>query len=546
MNECNTLTSQTDITMKRFAKLFAPTFLLFLISVTQAAQPKLLHHQELVANKRIHHLFEAWYGQAPAEVEVGLRKIGTPLAKMYLAIYLHFEKPRLRVPNGEIAHLLENLRSYADRWNRGRKSGNIPDDYNWMMENIGPPQPYDGSDDSLIRFLKMYASGYKGSDTPFQFFEIPCSFFLANPGVGTATKAYFIGRYPIGSVIVACEYEYMPLRLRYEFSFFKNIKPISFNPGYRCGTSGSYYAVTVQAAIFALRYDPNGFCPDCLGAPAATPSSLRMTTLFEWAHLSGWNHARFEELEDAYQSAFVELTKYRMEIFGEPREKAQYNAGWGLISQLFGVKIPRGELFIDPLRHAILSGEPIGVEFNLSPLAQKQPQMAAHHIPYSGLPEPLLLLAVNRPDVVKKLLAAGHNPNIANLFGKTALMAAAQANNLETVKLLLNKGAKIDARSLHPRDVPGNRWHKSIDYIDFRCSYFPYNIEHGERTALMYAAANAGLGVIRYLLEAGADPNAEDSTGMRVIDYLYGTVTGEANANLPWQDRQAAEKLFAR
>src|SRR5688572_25423502 len=48
-------------------------------------------------------------------------------------------------------------------------------------------------------------------------------------------------------------------------------------------------------------------------------------------------------------------------------------------------------------------------------------------------------------DVVKLFLDAGINPETKTNEGQTALMAAALSNHLETVRVLLEKGADVNA-----------------------------------------------------------------------------------------------------
>jgi len=86
-------------------------------------------------------------------------------------------------------------------------------------------------------------------------------------------------------------------------------------------------------------------------------------------------------------------------------------------------------------------------------------------------------------------------------YGKTRLMTAAHMNRLDLVRDLLEKTGNPNAttRSLH------------------ECGYA---IERGNRTALMYAAENASPQVMKALLEAGANPDARDTKGFGMADYL--------------------------
>jgi hypothetical protein len=97
------------------------------------------------------------------------------------------------------------------------------------------------------------------------------------------------------------------------------------------------------------------------------------------------------------------------------------------------------------------------------------------------------------------LLDAGLDPNAADLPGLTPLMMAAGWNgNLETVKLLLAKGANVNAVS---RPVMG----------------LPTRIapsKFGNLTALIMAAPFGPAELIKTLLDAGANVNAKDVRGM--------------------------------
>nr|WP_246463058.1 ankyrin repeat domain-containing protein [Nitrospirillum iridis] len=60
----------------------------------------------------------------------------------------------------------------------------------------------------------------------------------------------------------------------------------------------------------------------------------------------------------------------------------------------------------------------------------------------------------------------------------------------------------------------------------------------------MYAAANAGLPVIKALLVAGADTALRDSTGQTALDYLEGRGPVPANPVLTGADLAMARSLL--
>jgi len=111
--------------------------------------------------------------------------------------------------------------------------------------------------------------------------------------------------------------------------------------------------------------------------------------------------------------------------------------------------------------------------------------------------------AIRKGDLgkVKQLLANGANPN-EKRCQKTPLMVAAHCANVETVKLLLEKGAEMEIR-----DSQGS-------------------------TALMMAAGGWGyngqdkqekcLEVVQTLLEKGADPKVYGKRGQTAMRYALG------------------------
>ncbi len=108
-----------------------------------------------------------------------------------------------------------------------------------------------------------------------------------------------------------------------------------------------------------------------------------------------------------------------------------------------------------------------------------------------------------------------------NRFGKTSLMMAAHMNRLDHVRELLSRGADPNAITDSLRD----------------CGY---EIERGQRTALLYAAENASPLVMKALLDAGAKLKDIDSTPERGARYLVN------NPRLtPEQQRTPLDELAA-
>jgi ankyrin repeat protein len=100
---------------------------------------------------------------------------------------------------------------------------------------------------------------------------------------------------------------------------------------------------------------------------------------------------------------------------------------------------------------------------------------------------------------VQSLLQQGASPNATNWDGNTltALMVAAQNGCSDIVKLLLDAGAKVNAKAAFVSGAEAN----VLDGI----------------TALSLAASSENATVVRMLLEHGADVHAQSSNGATVM-----------------------------
>jgi ankyrin repeat protein len=131
----------------------------------------------------------------------------------------------------------------------------------------------------------------------------------------------------------------------------------------------------------------------------------------------------------------------------------------------------------------------------------------------SALDGTALLLAArpaNSHRAVQTLIEFGADARATNRFGVTALMAAAAGGDLETVKLLIQRGVDVNAQPL-------------MDPAAF--------IFGGGRSALMWASFRGDLPLMKLLLKAGANVNSEG---------LLGTPLSQA----AWADRTGAARLL--
>ena len=110
------------------------------------------------------------------------------------------------------------------------------------------------------------------------------------------------------------------------------------------------------------------------------------------------------------------------------------------------------------------------------------------------------------PEVVEQLIARGADVNAHAARGQTALMWAVAQKHPEVVKVLLAHGANIQARSDVQSQVMGVPPHGHLDYNRV--------IPQGGDTALMFAARVGDFTSAQLLVAAGANVNDQDGWGV--------------------------------
>ncbi len=116
-------------------------------------------------------------------------------------------------------------------------------------------------------------------------------------------------------------------------------------------------------------------------------------------------------------------------------------------------------------------------------------------------------------DRVKQLIAAGADVNLANNYGSNAMQLAAEVANTEVLKLLLDAGA--DADSPNPEGQTALMLVARTGNVDAakllvaKGANINARESWGEQSALMWASARRHPEMMDYLLEQGADIDAQ-------------------------------------
>ncbi|WP_374380176.1 ankyrin repeat domain-containing protein [Dongia sp.] len=249
-----------------------------------------------------------------------------------------------------------------------------------------------------------------------------------------------------------------------------------------------------------------------------------------WGQASLWNHRQWRKMEALKPAALNALAGYFRDAFGLSG-MAALNLAQTSIERLMGCyfMFPASlhDLDLDNprwrLRHALLAGAPWAEIAQLLPLDKP---MGPQDWGWFEV-EPSLDYALEHPTLLSQLLGQNSDPDAANGFGKTPLMYAAHFNLPKAAKLLLQHGANVNAQT-------GRKDKKRVSLFNGTT----YRIDRWSRTPLMYALENADIDMVALLLDAGADPQAQDSSGGDAMDYL------QRNVGLSSTEREQVAKLL--
>lgn len=136
---------------------------------------------------------------------------------------------------------------------------------------------------------------------------------------------------------------------------------------------------------------------------------------------------------------------------------------------------------------------------------------------------PATMAAVMRVDNLRLLLNAGMHVDQTNRWGKTALMTAAQHNQLDSLRLLLERGADVYAQTRIQSGVGVGGLERS-------------QAEEGVQTALLLAARHAEAALLNELVQAGAARQVWDGYHHQVCQAM------QANTLIAERERSALQQ----
>ncbi|WP_347332633.1 ankyrin repeat domain-containing protein [Marinimicrobium locisalis] len=386
-----------------------------------------------------------------------------------------------------------------------------------------PDEPYDGTDESMVKHLMHYSVNHLGDEA---YFTIPCGVLIDRPGLLPALSPFYGGNLDNFLPRDDCDEDKYPLPASvYRYLNIVNEPQDDGIDGYQ-GTMRFSHGRELNKEHLMIRVFPSQLLENASGISDRYPYET-------WSYLNIENRRVYERIRSSHIEALEDLTRHYSSNFGLASKDARLAASealWQIVDEGHWGSPPRSGL-----RYMILEGEPYGaierVVNSVEDLDQLEHSKVRiknyeHAWSYVGAPDPLIMMAVRRPNVLELLLKkenqaalegsdyqhgepmAYTNANTAidakNPIGKNALHAAVQQNALESVKLLLEAGADLSAVVEGP-------------------------MTHNNRTVAMYAAANGDLELIRYLKDQNVDFTVVDSEAAGLIGYLMGL--GELDIN---------------
>lgn len=158
-----------------------------------------------------------------------------------------------------------------------------------------------------------------------------------------------------------------------------------------------------------------------------------------------------------------------------------------------------------------------------------------------GARESAIFYALENYENTNFLIQNGANVNQANAFGKTPLFYAIEFNRLDIIKLLLDNGANVNQKYINNNEklaLSANIGSNTPYFITF-CA-----LEHTSKNVLMHAAAYGNVEILKLLISKGANLNAVDDLGFNALDFALAAGKKENADYLKSLGLKANENLF--
>ena len=395
-----------------------------------------------------------------------------------------------------------------------------------MANDFEPDGPYDGTDESMIDYLRHYSENHLGGAA---YFTIPCGVLIENPELMPSIYAYYGGNRDNFLPRHDCRQSDYPLPQSVE-TYLKlvDMPQCGWLSGHQ-GTMRYMHYKVLDGQNLMMRAFPR----QLIGEENQKRHQYPYET---WSYLNAENRKVYKIIKTAYDVARKDLIKHYIENFALTNDEATEAAESAL--WLTVREVHWGEPPTSGLRYKIVEDYPykeilqdVDAVDDLANATHSMMSMEYYSGAWSyvGLPDPLIMMVVKRPDVLRLLIKkknsqndqaydynrwsslAYNNPNTGinakNKIGKSALHIAIQQNDLESTKILVESGADLNAI------VDGD-------------------LIHNKRTIAMYAAAHGDIDLIGYLIEKGVDFHAADSRGVKPVGYLLGFGILDKNQNL--------------
>lgn len=155
--------------------------------------------------------------------------------------------------------------------------------------------------------------------------------------------------------------------------------------------------------------------------------------------------------------------------------------------------------------------------------------------------ESAIFYALENYENTNFLIQNGANVNQANAFGKTPLFYAIEFNRLDIIKLLLDNGANVNQKYINNNEklaLSANIGSNTPYFITF-CA-----LEHTSKNVLMHAAAYGNVEILKLLISKGANLNAVDDLDFNALDFALAAGKKENADYLKSLGLKANENLF--